>query len=877
MIKLSHEIRKDFINYFKNKNHKAYPSYPLVPASDPTLMFTNSGMIQFKDIFLGTQKSIDKNITTCQKCVRAGGKHNDLENVGFTTRHHTFFEMLGNFSFGDYFKEQAILMAWEYLTKNLGLDTSRLYLTHHTSDQEARSLLKKITGLSDEKIISINNDDNFWSMGSVGPCGPCAEIFYDHGPHVQGGPPNTPEQDGDRFTEIWNIVFMEYSRAEDGTLTPLENKCIDTGMGLERIAAVQQGTHDNFQTDIFLNIIQASQKISSCENNITSHKIIADHLRSAAFLIADGVIPSNEGRGYVLRRIIRRAARHISHHLQYSNNLLSQLLPVLSQAMSTDYPELISANKLINNTLDHEEQMFKETMQRGANILSEEIPKINGNIIPGDIAFKMHDTYGLPLDLTIDIAKEYNKTVDEEGFIKCMNEQKTRSQKGSMYAGAKNDLGDKIYQDLPTTKYEEDAHSITAQITHIITDGQIVSSVNANQDAILIFDKTPLYAEGGGQVGDSAIVEKDNNIAANIHNTKKVKNDKGFIHIHYCKTNAQLSVGDKITVSTDKETKNNIRRNHSATHLLHAALKKVLGPQVIQKGSLVNADKLRFDFNHNTSLTTQEIQDIENAVNHQIRENNQVLCSMKTEQEAKDEGAMALFGEKYEEIVRVITMGSFSKELCGGSHVQHTGDIGAFVITGESSIASGIRRIEAKTGKAAITLMQQYRADLIQIKESAGVKTTATVDETISHIEKNIESLKQLKKQHEQLIKESVVSQLSNTPAHTIPNTNIKLITYHSKHSNTKVISDAALEHIQNAEQSIFVILSPSASADLLSIVLAISADINKTITLQSILKKLNAKGGGKANIAQGSIPKSSGKTEQIITAVTEIAQQAST
>ena len=703
------EIRSSFVDFFRARGHEAMPSSPLVPRNDPTLLFTNAGMVQFKNVFTGQEKRPYTRATTAQKCVRAGGKHNDLENVGYTTRHLTFFEMLGNFSFGDYFKEEAIAYAWELVHKTFGLPAERLLVTVYAQDDDAFALWKKIAGLPESKIIRIPTSDNFWSMGETGPCGPCSEIFFDHGPQIAGGPPGSAEQDGDRFVEIWNLVFMQFEQFQGGAREPLPRPSIDTGMGLERFATILQGVHDVFDVDIFRHLIAASVELTDQAPggaNAASHRVIADHLRSSAFLIADGVMPSNEGRGYVLRRIMRRAMRH-AHILGARDPLLYRILPVLVAEMGGAYPELKRAEALTSETLRLEELRFRDTLARGLKLLDEATAGFSrGDKLPGETAFKLYDTYGFPLDLTEDALRPRGIQVDTEGFNAAMAQQRADARKA--WAGSGETGTDKqwfaLRDELGATEFlGYDAEEAQGTIVAILNDGARVEHAQAGETVRILTNQTPFYGESGGQVGDAGAMFSARGGEGRVSDTEK---KLGALHVHVVElTRGNLGVGDAVELRVDGERRRATRANHSATHLLHAALKDVLGPHVSQKGSLVAPDRLRFDFSHPKPVTPDELVRIENEVNAVIRENSDVTTRLMPTADAIEAGAQALFGEKYGDEVRVLTMGDgikpYSVELCGGTHVRRLGDIGLFTILSESAVASGVRRIEALTSEGA--------------------------------------------------------------------------------------------------------------------------------------------------------------------------------
>jgi len=732
------DIRSTFLNYFGDQGHQIVPSSPLVPRNDPTLMFVNSGMVQFKNLFTGVEHRDYSRATTSQKCVRAGGKHNDLDNVGYTARHHTFFEMLGNFSFGDYFKDEAIAFAWNLITREFGIDKSRLLVTVYHTDDEAFEIWKKV-GVPEDRIIRIATSDNFWQMGPTGPCGPCTEIFYDHGDHIWGGPPGSPEEDGDRFIEIWNIVFMQNEQFEDGSMRALDMQSIDTGMGLERIGALMQGSHDNYDTDLFKSLIEASAHLTSVdpygERNV-HHRVIADHLRSTSFLIADGVMPSNEGRGYVLRRIMRRAMRH-AHLLGAADPLMHRLVPALVAQMGQAYPELGRAQALIEETLRLEETRFRQTLDRGLKLLDEELLHLpEGADLPGKAAFKLYDTYGFPLDLTQDALREQGRAVDTDGFDAAMAEQKAKAR--AAWAGSGETADATIWYDL------EEAHGGTeflgydteiaeGQVLALVRDGAEMDAAKPGDPVVLVLNQTPFYAEAGGQVGDTGEIRTETGVAT-VTDTRKVAG----VVLHVADvTEGEITKGQAAQLTVDHARRGTIRGNHSATHLLHEALRRALGPHVAQRGSLNAPDRLRFDFSHSKALSLAELQGVEAEVNAYIRQNSPVETRIMTPDDARDLGAQALFGEKYGDEVRVVSMGSlpgsgkgadgqtYSLELCGGTHVARTGDIGVFVTLGDSASSAGVRRIEALTGAAAFDYL---RAQDRRLADIAGALKTPTAE-----------------------------------------------------------------------------------------------------------------------------------------------------
>jgi len=720
------DIRSTFLNYFAKQGHQIVPSSPLVPRNDPTLMFTNSGMVQFKNLFTGVETRDYKRATTAQKCVRAGGKHNDLDNVGYTARHHTFFEMLGNFSFGDYFKSDAIPFAWELITKEFDIPKDRLLVTVYHTDDEAANIWKKVAGLSDDRIIRIPTNDNFWMMGPTGPCGPCTEIFFDHGEKYWGGPPGSPEEDGDRFVEIWNLVFMQNEQFEDGSMIELPNQSIDTGMGIERVAALLQGTNDNYSTDLIRSLIEASADATSSDPDgpgKTHHRVIADHLRSTSFLIADGVMPSNDGRGYVLRRIMRRAMRH-AHLLGAKDPVMHKLVPAVVSQMGAAYPELTQAQAMIQETLLQEETRFKQTLDRGLKLLDDELSKLDdGAALPGDAAFKLYDTYGFPLDLTQDALREKGRIVDTAGFENAMAEQKAKAR--AAWAGSGEAADATIWYDVAdqhgTTDFlGYDTETAEGQIQALVAGSDQISTAKVADQVQIVLNQTPFYAESGGQIGDTGVIKTETGVAK-VTDTKKVAG----VYIHFATVaEGEIAKGQGAVLTVDHSRRSAIRANHSATHLLHEALRRALGEHVAQRGSLNADDRLRFDFSHSKALSASELRQVEAEVNQFIRQNTRVETRIMTPDDARGLGAQALFGEKYGDEVRVVSMGildgsgkgadgkTYSLELCGGTHVRQTGDIGAFVALSDSASSAGVRRVEALTGAAAIAYLADQTANL---------------------------------------------------------------------------------------------------------------------------------------------------------------------
>ncbi|PXY96743.1 alanine--tRNA ligase [Frischella perrara] len=850
-MKSTAEIRQMFLDFFHSKGHEIVESSSLVPHNDPSLLFTNAGMNQFKDVFLGVDNRAYSRATTAQRCVRAGGKHNDLDNVGYTARHHTFFEMLGNFSFGDYFKRDAIHFAWELLTGEgwFNLPKERLLVTVYETDDEAFNIWANEIGIPQEKIIRIGDNkgapyasDNFWQMGDTGPCGPCSEIFYDHGDHIWGGPPGSPEEDGDRFIEIWNIVFMQFNRHADGTMEPLPKPSVDTGMGLERISAVLQHVNSNYEIDLFKVLIQDTAKVIGLTDlHNKSLRVIADHIRSCAFLIADGVLPSNEGRGYVLRRIIRRAVRH-GHMLGAKNVFFYKLVQSLINVMASAGDQLAKKQKLVEDTLKSEEEQFLKTLERGLFLLNQELTKIQSNQLSGEVAFKLYDTYGFPFDLTADVCREKDITVDEAGFNQCMEAQRNRSREADNFS---IDYSNTIKFDGETQFLGYEVNELTATVVAIFQQGKSVNRIDQGDEAVIILDKTPFYGESGGQVGDKGILTATN---INFEVVDSQKYGKNIGHIGHL-LQGQLQVGDKIAAIINDELRARIRRNHSATHLLQAALQRILGSHVQQKGSLVNDNYLRFDFSHTQPIALAQIQEIENLVNQQIRRNYPVLVELMPIDEAKNKGAMALFGEKYENIVRVLTMGDFSIELCGGTHVKRTGDIGFFKIISESSIASGVRRIEATTGQIAIDLVHDDSNQLnnimllLKVDKNGVVPRLSLLVEQVKLLEKSIEQLKS-----QQAVQES--AQLLNN-VETINNK--KLLVARIDNTEPKVLREM-IDGLKNQLKSGVIVLA-AVNTDKISLAIGVTKDLTEQIKagilVSQLAAKVGGKGGGRPDFAQ--------------------------
>ncbi|WED43736.1 alanine--tRNA ligase [Legionella cardiaca] len=857
----SSEIRQAFINYFAERGHQVVDSSSLVPGNDPTLLFTNAGMVQFKDIFLGLETRPYTRAVSSQRCVRAGGKHNDLENVGYTARHHTFFEMLGNFSFGDYFKREAIRYAWEFLTVVLKLPIERLWVTVYTEDDEAADIWLNEMGVSPKRFSRCGEKDNFWSMGDTGPCGPCTEIFYDHGPDIAGGPPGSPDADGDRYIEIWNLVFMQFNRDKEGNLHPLPKPSVDTGMGLERIAAVVQGVHNNYDIDSFQHLIRAiCELVPGIDAKHPSLKVIADHIRACSFLIADGVMPGNEGRGYVLRRIIRRAVRH-GNKLGLPTPFFNQLVKPLIDVMGDAYPELIRNQAQIERVLTQEENQFARTLDQGLRLLQEQIQNLKTKEIPGDIAFKLYDTYGFPLDLTADIAREQNLSVDLEGFEQHMQQQRQLSQAASQFT---TDYSVSAQLEESSSFHGYEKISLQAQITAILCDGAKVDQLTAGAKGAIILDNTPFYAESGGQVGDRGQLIRDK-IVFQVEDTQRT----GQAIVHYGQLlTGELHVNDDVTAQIDAVRRQAIRLNHTATHLLHAALKVIVGSHVQQKGSLVDAERARFDFSHFEALTPNQLHQLEALVNDKIRANEQVVTELMDIESAKKSGAVALFGEKYSDSVRVLSMGDFSKELCGGTHASRTGDIGLFKIVAEYGVASGVRRIELVTGAYAVDWVNQQLDNLETV--AAKLKTsTAKVSEKLSqflHDAKQQE--KELTRLEAKLTAKSSTDLLSEVQ--TLKDINLLVKQLDNRDSQAlRTTLDQLKSSLENAVIVLFAI-----DQDKMNVVAGVSKSLlGRVPSAAELVKHLCGKGGGREDMAQGGgrVPDDlEAKISQIKTMITE-------
>lgn len=851
MSKSTAEIRQAFLDFFHSKGHQVVASSSLVPHNDPTLLFTNAGMNQFKDVFLGLDKRNYSRATTSQRCVRAGGKHNDLENVGYTARHHTFFEMLGNFSFGDYFKHDAIQFAWELLTseKWFALPKERLWVTVYESDDEAYEIWEKEVGIPRERIIRIGDNkgapyasDNFWQMGDTGPCGPCTEIFYDHGDHIWGGPPGSPEEDGDRYIEIWNIVFMQFNRQADGTMEPLPKPSVDTGMGLERIAAVLQHVNSNYDIDLFRTLIQAVAKVTGATDlSNKSLRVIADHIRSCAFLIADGVMPSNENRGYVLRRIIRRAVRH-GNMLGAKETFFYKLVGPLIDVMGSAGEDLKRQQAQVEQVLKTEEEQFARTLERGLALLDEELAKLSGDTLDGETAFRLYDTYGFPVDLTADVCRERNIKVDEAGFEAAMEEQRRRAREASGFGADYNAM---IRVDSASEFKGYDHLELNGKVTALFVDGKAVDAINAGQEAVVVLDQTPYYAESGGQVGDKGEL-KGANFSFVVEDTQKYGQAIG----HIGKLAAgSLKVGDAVQADVDEARRARIRLNHSATHLMHAALRQVLGTHVSQKGSLVNDKVLRFDFSHNEAMKPEEIRAVEDLVNAQIRRNLPIETNIMDLEAAKAKGAMALFGEKYDERVRVLSMGDFSTELCGGTHASRTGDIGLFRIISESGTAAGVRRIEAVTGEGAITTVHADSDRLSEVAHLLKGDSNNLADKVRSVLERT----RQLEKELQQLKEQAAAQESANLSSKAIDVNGVKVLVSELSGVEPKMLR-TMVDDLKNQLGSTIIVLATVAEGKV-SLIAGVSKDVTDRVKAGELIgmvaQQVGGKGGGRPDMAQ--------------------------
>jgi len=839
----SAEIRDAFLNYFASKQHKIMPSSSLVPGNDPTLLFTNAGMVQFKDVFLGEDKRDYNRAVSSQRCVRAGGKHNDLENVGYTARHHTFFEMLGNFSFGDYFKRDAISFAWQFLTEVLELPKERLWVTVHISDDEAAEIWVNEIGVDPARLSRLD-EDNFWQMGDTGPCGPCTEIFWDHGEDIPGGPPGSEDDDLDRYIEIWNLVFMQFERDSSGKMTPLPKPSIDTGMGLERIAAVMQGVHNNYDIDLFQHLIKSAAEVIGCTDlQENSLKVVADHIRSCAFLVVDGVQPSNEGRGYVLRRIIRRALRH-GHNLGASGSFFYKLVGPLAEVMGEAYPELVSMADEIASVLKKEEQQFARTLDKGMGVLEAGLAELSGTVLPGELIFQLYDTFGFPTDLTNDVAREKGYSLDMDGYETCMEEQRSRARSASQFG---LDYSDNIRVDGSTQFCGYETLENDANILALYAAGEPVDSATQDAEVVVVLDKTAFYAESGGQVGDSGYLQTDSGKIEIIDCRKS-----GDHHLHIGRVlSGAIKAGQQVTARVDSTVRQSTALNHSATHLMHAALQQVLGDHVVQKGSLVDSERLRFDFSHNEAVTPKQIRQIEHIVNREILRNSNVDTEVMSMDDARDKGAMALFGEKYGDEVRVLSMGGdFSVELCGGTHVSRTGDIGLLRISGESSVAAGVRRIEAVTGDKAVELCDQLQdtiADVSSLVRASGGNVADKVQQLVDdnrRLQKEIEALK---------------SKLANASGSDLMSglkqiNGINVLSTVVEGADAKSLRGVADQVRSKLDKGVFFLAA--VEGDKAALVAGVTSNLTDSLKAGDLLKHVTAqvggKGGGRPDMAQG-------------------------
>jgi len=843
-------LRSLYLRFFAERGHQIVPSSSLVPGNDPTLLFTNAGMVQFKDVFLGKEKRSYTRATSSQRCVRAGGKHNDLENVGYTARHHTFFEMLGNFSFGDYFKRDAIRFAWEFVTGRdwLGIDPARLMVTVYHTDDEAYDVWHKEVGVAADRIVRIGDkpgggSDNFWQMGETGPCGPCSEIFYDHGPHVPGGPPGSPDADGDRWIEIWNLVFMQFDRSDDGVLTPLPKPSVDTGMGLERTAAVMQGVHSNYEIDLFVNLIKAAAGATRTSDlSSSSLRVIADHIRACSFLIADGVLPSNEGRGYVLRRIIRRAIRH-GYKLGQTQPFFYTLVAALEAEMGEAYPELKTQRPHIERVLKQEEERFAETLSQGMALLETAIAGLDSKVIPGETVFRLYDTFGFPADLTADIARERGLTVDQAGFESAMEAQRKLSQASSKFGV---DLRGSVTLDSKTSFSGYERHADTAKVVALLRGKERVETLRSGEEGQVVLESTPFYAESGGQVGDTGTLRGASS-CFEVADTQKL--GTAFAHIGRV-ANGEIKVGDQLEARVDEVRRNAIRLNHSATHLVHAALRQVLGTHVTQKGSLVAPDRLRFDFSHYAAVTSDELRRIEQLVNAEIRANSAAETKLMKYDDAVASGAMALFGEKYDDEVRVLRFGDFSTELCGGTHVSRTGDIGVFKIVSESGVAAGVRRIEAVTGEGALDWIAQSEHALREV--AALVKGNR--DDVEDRVRQLLERSRKLEKEVASLKQKLASGQGGDLSAGAIDVRGVKVLAARIDGADAPTLREA-VDQLKNKLKSAAIVLASVQAPDKVVLIAGVTADQTAKIKagelVNSVAQQIGGRGGGRADMAQ--------------------------
>ncbi len=842
------ELRTKFLNFFADKGHAIVPSSSLVPGNDPTLLFTNAGMVQFKDLFLGSETADYVRATTSQRCVRAGGKHNDLENVGYTARHHTFFEMLGNFSFGDYFKRDAIEYAWQFLTEELGLPKDKLWITVFEKDDEAADIWLNEIGVSPERFSRIGEKDNFWSMGDVGPCGPCSEIFFDHGEQYWGGPPGTPEEDGDRYIEIWNLVFMQYDRSVDGTLTPLPKPSVDTGMGLERVAAVMQHVNNNYEIDLFDNLIDSiCSVVGATDRKDHSVRVIADHIRSCSFLVVDGVLPSSDGRGYVLRRIIRRAVRH-GYQLGGKTPFFHRLVPALVGEMGEAYPELIEKQAIIEAAFEKEELRFAETLEQGLKIFAQKTADLSEKTVPGELVFMLYDTYGFPADLTADVAREKGMTIDQDGFEILMEQQRERARAGSQFA-AQDEVSIEVEKATDFVGYTDLATA--SKVLALNIDGQAVDFVSAGQEAVIVLDSTTFYAEGGGQCGDEGVITTGS-ARIRVRDCRKLPNG-AFLHMVSVEEGS-LKVGESVSVEVDSEARHAAAANHSATHLLHAALKKVLGTHVQQKGSLVTPSRLRFDFSHDAPVSSDEILAIEALINAQVFEQRSVNAKVMPIDEAKAAGAEALFGEKYGAEVRTVTMGDFSFELCGGTHVANTSEIGLFKIVSESGVAAGVRRVEAVTRRTAADWVNDQQSVLKQA--SALLKTDSnSLIKRVEQLQGQLKTLEQDKKKLQQLIASGSGGQDLNSQAKEV--SGVMLLTTILDGADKDMLR-TTIDSYKDKHSNGIIVLGAEVDGKV-KLVAGVAKAISKQYPAGKIIQHITAlaggRGGGRPDMAEGGIP----------------------
>jgi alanyl-tRNA synthetase len=837
------DVRRAFLEFFRENGHAVVPSSSLVPGNDPTLLFTNAGMVQFKDVFLGKEKRDYVRAATSQRCVRAGGKHNDLENVGYTARHHTFFEMLGNFSFGDYFKRDAIRFAWDFLTRTLKLDPARLWVTVYKDDDEAADIWLKEIGVPSDRFTRLGEKSNFWAMGDTGPCGPCSEIFYDHGAAIPGGPPGSPDEDGDRFVEIWNLVFMQFERSADGKLTPLPKPSVDTGMGLERIAAVMQDVHSNYDIDLFKNLIRAAADLADTRDLTSSSlRVIADHIRACTFLIIDGVLPSNEGRGYVLRRIIRRAIRH-GYKLGIKDTFFYKLVPVLEQEMGAAFPELARGRTQAERVLKLEEERFAETLANGMTLLEGTIKGLRGKIIDGETVFKLYDTYGFPADLTADIARERGLMIDQAGFDAAMEEQRKRSQEASKFGV---DLSGGAAIDSRTLFQGYEGLEAEAKVVALLKGGAAVAELNTGDQGEVILDRTPFYAESGGQVGDAGELSSPG-VHFSVADTRK----RGTAFSHTGKVSqGKIRVGDSLQARVDAQRREATALNHTATHLLHAALRRVLGPHVQQKGSLVAPDRLRFDFSHMQPVTAEELREIERLVNREIRRNTAAQIEQMDYDSAVAAGAMALFGEKYEKTVRVLKIGDFSMELCGGTHVQRAGDIGFFKITSEGGVASGVRRIEAITGDAALDYVE--RSD--ELLRDVSLLVRGSRDEVKEKVREALDRIRQMEKEIRSLKDKLASGQGVDLAGGAVQIQGVKVVSTRIDGADAGALRNA-VDQLKGKLKSAVIVLASVESSEKVILVAGVTPDVTSRVKagelVGAIAAQVGGRGGGRPDFAQ--------------------------